>query len=145
MDLAYTNNSRRFARSPAVAGGECAGAATLQSFDTAEGFAQHRVWEAKLNEGRWGMVTWPEEFGGRGCDLIDWLIFEEEYYRARAAAGQPERDFPAGPPDGVRHPRTEGAHPAKDGLRRGGLGPGLVRAQRRFRHGGHPRPGGPAR
>ena len=35
-------------------------------------------------EGRWGMVTWPTELGGRGCDLIEWLIFEEEYYRAGA-------------------------------------------------------------
>ncbi len=25
-----------------------------------------------------------EELGGRGCDLIEWLIFEEEYYRADA-------------------------------------------------------------
>ena len=56
----------------------------LQSFDTAEGFQQHRDWEAKLNAGRWGMVTWPEALGGRGCDLIEWLIFEEEYYRAAA-------------------------------------------------------------
>jgi alkylation response protein AidB-like acyl-CoA dehydrogenase len=56
----------------------------LQSFDTAEGFQQHRDWEAKLNAGRWGMVTWPEELGGRSCDLIEWLIFEEEYYRAAA-------------------------------------------------------------
>jgi alkylation response protein AidB-like acyl-CoA dehydrogenase len=30
------------------------------------------------------MVTWPEALGGRGCDLIEWLIFEEEYYKARA-------------------------------------------------------------
>ena len=56
----------------------------LQSFDTAEGFQQHRAWEATLNAGRWGMVTWPEALGGRGCDLIEWLIFEEEYYRAGA-------------------------------------------------------------
>ncbi|MFZ1833972.1 MAG: acyl-CoA dehydrogenase [Pseudomonadales bacterium] len=56
----------------------------LPSFDTAEGFRQHRAWEAKLNSGRWGMVTWPQELGGRGCDLIEWLIFEEEYWRAGA-------------------------------------------------------------
>ncbi len=56
----------------------------LKSFDTEDGFRQHREWEAKLNEGRWGMVTWPEELGGRGCDLIEWLVFEEEYYRAGA-------------------------------------------------------------
>jgi len=30
------------------------------------------------------MVTWPQEYGGRACDLIEWLIFEEEYYRAGA-------------------------------------------------------------
>jgi alkylation response protein AidB-like acyl-CoA dehydrogenase len=57
----------------------------LPSFDlTREGFEAHRDWERKLNEGRWGMVTWPEQYGGRGLDLIRWLIFEEEYYRAGA-------------------------------------------------------------
>jgi alkylation response protein AidB-like acyl-CoA dehydrogenase len=30
------------------------------------------------------MVTWPEAFGGRGLDLIEWLIFEEEYWSAGA-------------------------------------------------------------
>lgn len=56
----------------------------LASFDTEEGFAAHREWERALAKGNWGMVTWPEAYGGRGCDLIDWLIFEEEYYRAGA-------------------------------------------------------------
>lgn len=56
----------------------------LASFDTEAGFQQHREWEATLNSGRWGMVTWPEKLGGRGCDLIEWLIFEEEYWRAGA-------------------------------------------------------------
>ena len=37
-----------------------------------------------LNQGNWSMVTWPKEYGGRGLDLIQWLIFEEEYYRAEA-------------------------------------------------------------
>ena len=49
------------------------------SYDTREGFEQHRRWEATLAEGGWSSVTWPKELGGRGCDLIDWLIFEEEY------------------------------------------------------------------
>jgi acyl-CoA dehydrogenase len=56
----------------------------LASFDTAEGFRQHRAWEATLNQGRWSAVSWPEEYGGRGADYIDWLIFEEEYYRSGA-------------------------------------------------------------
>jgi alkylation response protein AidB-like acyl-CoA dehydrogenase len=55
----------------------------LEHFDaTREGFEAHRAWEATLKSGDWGMVTWPREYGGRGLDLIHWLIFEEEYYRA---------------------------------------------------------------
>ena len=57
----------------------------LPSFDASrEGFEAHRAWEKKLAEGRWGMVTWPEAYGGRGLDLVRWLVFEEEYWRAGA-------------------------------------------------------------
>lgn len=57
----------------------------LPSFDlTREGFEAHRDWERTLDSGRWGMVTWPSEYGGRGMSLVEWLIFEEEYYRAKA-------------------------------------------------------------
>ncbi|MEP9360417.1 acyl-CoA dehydrogenase [Sphingomonas sp. KR3-1] len=57
----------------------------LADFDsTREGFEAHREWERTLHRGGWGMVTWPIEYGGRGLDLIRWLIFEEEYYRAGA-------------------------------------------------------------
>lgn len=56
----------------------------LPTYDTKEGFELHRQWESKLHEAGFSMVMWPKEFGGRGCDLIDWLIFEEEYYGADA-------------------------------------------------------------
>ena len=56
----------------------------LLSLDTQKGFEQHREWEQKLSKGNWSMVTWPKEYGGRNLDLIQWLIFEEEYYRANA-------------------------------------------------------------
>ncbi|MFN9451071.1 MAG: acyl-CoA dehydrogenase family protein [Rubrivivax sp.] len=56
----------------------------LRSYDTREGFEEHRQWEATLAEGGYSSVTWPQALGGRGCDLIEWLIFEEEYYRADA-------------------------------------------------------------
>jgi alkylation response protein AidB-like acyl-CoA dehydrogenase len=59
----------------------------LASFDTPEGFEQHRQWERKLSERGFSAVTWPKDLGGRGCDLIEWLIFEEEYW----AAGAPLR------------------------------------------------------
>lgn len=56
----------------------------LPSMDTAEGFAAHREWERRLGRGGWSAVWWPREFGGRGVDLMRWLIFEEEYHRAGA-------------------------------------------------------------
>lgn len=59
----------------------------LASFDTEEGFEQHRNWERKLYEGRWSAITWPSELGGRDATIMDWLIFEEEYWRA----GAPQR------------------------------------------------------
>ena len=60
-------------------------ATPLEHYDaTRAGFEAHRAWEATLKSADWGMVTWPVEYGGRGLDLIQWLIFEEEYYRAGA-------------------------------------------------------------
>lgn len=56
----------------------------LPSLDTADGFEQHRAWEQKLSAARWSVVSWPEEYHGRGASLIEWVIFEEEYYRAGA-------------------------------------------------------------
>jgi alkylation response protein AidB-like acyl-CoA dehydrogenase len=56
----------------------------LPSGDTRDGFALHLDWERKLFDNRWAVVSWPEEFGGRGASLWEWLIFEEEYYRAAA-------------------------------------------------------------
>ena len=59
----------------------------LPSLETEEGFAAHREWEHTLSNGRWSVVSWPEEYGGRTASVLQWLIFEEEYY----AAGAPGR------------------------------------------------------
>ncbi|MEV4440739.1 acyl-CoA dehydrogenase family protein [Streptomyces sp. NPDC049577] len=59
----------------------------LPSLETEDGFALHRAWERTLSEGRWSAVSWPEEYGGRGRSLLEWLVFEEEYW----AAGAPHR------------------------------------------------------
>ncbi|MFE5097220.1 acyl-CoA dehydrogenase family protein [Streptomyces sp. NPDC056638] len=61
--------------------------APLPSLETEEGFAAHREWERTLFADRWSVVSWPEEYGGRGASILQWLIFEEEYY----AAGAPGR------------------------------------------------------
>jgi alkylation response protein AidB-like acyl-CoA dehydrogenase len=59
----------------------------LASGDTREGFAAHLAWERTLADARWAVVSWPEEYGGRGASAMEWLIFEEEYYRV----GAPQR------------------------------------------------------
>ena len=59
----------------------------LPSLDTADGFEAHRAWEHTMFEDRWSVVSWPIEYGGRDLGLFEWLVFEEEYYRARAPSG----------------------------------------------------------
>ncbi|MDH3200936.1 MAG: acyl-CoA dehydrogenase family protein [Myxococcales bacterium] len=56
----------------------------LPSGDTREGFKQHIEWENELFDAGWAAVSWPKQYGGREASLIEWLIFEEEYYRAGA-------------------------------------------------------------
>jgi alkylation response protein AidB-like acyl-CoA dehydrogenase len=84
MQLVYTPQQKTFRAEVRQWLVDNVPAEPLQSFDTREGFEQHRQWEQTLAGGNWGMVTWPEAYGGRGCNLIEWLIFEEEYYRAGA-------------------------------------------------------------
>jgi len=84
MNLEYTAKQKAFRAEVRAWLAANVPAAPLKSFDTEEGFQQHREWEATLNSGRWGMVTWPETLGGRGADLVEWLIFEEEYWRVGA-------------------------------------------------------------
>ena len=65
----------------------------LPSMDTPEGFAAHQEWEATLAEARWAVVSWPEEYHGRGASLVEWVIFEEEYYRAGAPGRVSQNDI----------------------------------------------------
>lgn len=59
----------------------------LPSMDTEEGFRAHREWERRLADARLSVVTWPERYTGREASLLQWVLFEEEYY----AAGAPGR------------------------------------------------------
>ena len=82
MDLAYTPEQQAF-RAEVRAWMEAnVPKEPLVTLECKEGFDQHVEWERTLASGNWGMVTWPEQYGGRGLDLIQWLIFEEEYFRA---------------------------------------------------------------
>lgn len=84
MDISFTKEQNDFRQDIRGWLGENLPKNRLKSFDTHEGFEEHRAWEKVLYSGRWGNVNWPKEYGGRGLDLISWLIFEEEYYAADA-------------------------------------------------------------
>ena len=82
MDLTFTPEEEAF-RAEARAWLEAnVPSEPLPSVNTREGFAAHQAWERTLFDARWAVVSWPEEYGGREAGLIEWLIFEEEYYRA---------------------------------------------------------------
>ena len=59
----------------------------LPSGDSAAGVGAHLEWERRLFDAGWAVVSWPREYGGREASLWEWLIFEEEYFRA----GLPQR------------------------------------------------------
>ncbi|MFF5299609.1 acyl-CoA dehydrogenase family protein [Streptomyces sp. NPDC013161] len=87
MDLDFTPDQQAFRAEARAWLRAHVPAEPLPSLETEEGFAAHRVWEAQLAADRWSVVSWPEEYGGRGVDIVRWLVFEEEYY----AAGAPGR------------------------------------------------------
>ncbi len=86
MDLSFTPREEAF-RAEARAWLEANVPHDLPSGDTREGFALHVAWEKKLFEARWSAVSWPAKYGGRDASLVEWVIFEEEYWRA----GGPQR------------------------------------------------------
>jgi alkylation response protein AidB-like acyl-CoA dehydrogenase len=87
VDLTFTERQRAFRAEVRAWLAEHVPAEPLPSMDTAAGFERHREWERTLAGAGLSAVSWPREYGGRGADLVDWLIFEEEYW----ACGAPGR------------------------------------------------------
>jgi alkylation response protein AidB-like acyl-CoA dehydrogenase len=87
VDLSFTEQQQAFRAEVRAWLAANVPVAPLPSMDTAEGFERHREWERTLAQARLSVVSWPAEYGGRAADLIDWLIFEEEYW----ASGAPGR------------------------------------------------------
>jgi alkylation response protein AidB-like acyl-CoA dehydrogenase len=84
MDLTFTPEQDAFRAEIRAWLADNVPKAKLPSLDSREGFKLHRDWERALYDGGWAMVNWPVEYGGRGAGLMEWLIFEEEYWRAGA-------------------------------------------------------------
>jgi alkylation response protein AidB-like acyl-CoA dehydrogenase len=52
--------------------------------DEHEVFEARHAWERKMGRDGWTCLGWAREHGGRGCSLVQQVIFLEEYARARA-------------------------------------------------------------
>jgi hypothetical protein len=84
VDLTYSARDEEFRQEARTWLRANVPAVPLPSGDTRAGFAEHVRWEQQLHQAGWSVVSWPKEYGGRDADLWQWLIFEEEYYRAEA-------------------------------------------------------------
>src|SRR5579864_7140813 len=42
------------------------------------------AWQKKMHEAGWVGISWPKEYGGRGANFMQQVIWDEEYFRARA-------------------------------------------------------------
>lgn len=80
MDLDFTDSENAFRQECKIWLEANVPRDPLPSGDTREGFSQHLEWERKLFDAKWAAVSWPKRFGGREASLVEWLIFEEEYY-----------------------------------------------------------------
>jgi alkylation response protein AidB-like acyl-CoA dehydrogenase len=49
-----------------------------------EVFEKRRAWQKELAGAGWVGLSWPKEYGGREASLLEQIIFDEEYFRARA-------------------------------------------------------------
>lgn len=84
MDLSLTPEQEAFASEARAWLAAHVPTTRLPSMDTEAGFIAHREWERTLASGDWSVVSWPKAYGGRDAGLIEWVLFEEEYYRAGA-------------------------------------------------------------
>ena len=84
MDLHYDDQTRVFRDEVRAFLTANTASFPTKSYDTAEGFAQHRHWDRVLFDAGFSVITWPAEYGGRDATLLQWVVFEEEYFRAGA-------------------------------------------------------------
>ena len=81
MDLRWTPQEDQF-RAEARAWLEEHIPVGLSSNASMDEFQQIIEFEQLMFKEGWAVVSWPKEYGGREATLWEWLIFEEEYFRA---------------------------------------------------------------
>ena len=84
MDLSYDEETCAFRDEVRVFLDANADSFPTKSYDTSEGFEQHRLWDRVLFDAGLSVIAWPRTYGGRDATLLQWVVFEEEYFRAGA-------------------------------------------------------------
>ncbi|MGH3633790.1 acyl-CoA dehydrogenase family protein [Mycobacterium sp.] len=84
MDLDFDDETRAFQNEVREFLAANKASFPTKSYDTAEGFEQHRRWDKVLFDAGLSVITWPGKYGGRDATLLQWVVFEEEYFRAGA-------------------------------------------------------------
>ncbi|MGO9070928.1 acyl-CoA dehydrogenase family protein [Mycobacterium sp.] len=84
MDLDFDDETRDFQREVREFLTAHRESFPTKSYDTAEGFELHRRWDKVLFDAGLSVITWPQKYGGRDATLLQWVVFEEEYFRAGA-------------------------------------------------------------
>jgi alkylation response protein AidB-like acyl-CoA dehydrogenase len=84
MDLGFDDDTRAFRDEVRAFLAANTDHFPTRSYDTAEGFEQHRHWDRVLFDAGLSVPTWPARYGGREATLLQWILFEEEYFRAGA-------------------------------------------------------------
>ncbi len=84
MDLTFSDSEQAFADEVRTWLEENKPTEAMEPLDTEIGFEQHRGWERTMFDAGWAVPNWPTEYGGKACSIIEWLIFEEQYYLSGA-------------------------------------------------------------
>lgn len=84
MDLAFDDETLTFQHEVRDFLSSHRDAFPTRSYDTAKGFEQHRRWDKVLFDAGLSVITWPQKYGGRDATLLQWVVYEEEYFRAGA-------------------------------------------------------------
>src|ERR1700742_3265095 len=84
MDLALDDETLSFQAEVCEFLSANAASIPTKSYDNAEGFAQHRHWDRVLFDAGLSVINWPQKYGGRDATLLQWIVYEEEYFRAGA-------------------------------------------------------------
>jgi alkylation response protein AidB-like acyl-CoA dehydrogenase len=83
VDLSFTAAEQAFAQE--VRAWLAANVEVPERFETiADEVEFGRRWQARLADGRWVGIHWPEAYGGRGASPVEVAIFNMEYARSRA-------------------------------------------------------------